>query len=343
MRSTRRMAALAAAVFMTTLLITAGTATADDVTADIPDAPAVPDVEPTQLTIGTVVEAWYQLTGVNTCGTPAGCLLAQLNTMPTVPSAVPLDVPAVSPYPADSLHVGFIGAVETARTYIKLDLSSLPDGAQVSEGELTLPVDTRPTAGTIKPENAQMKACLATSGFHNQVGGSLATAPKMDCGTSSPLSYGGGKFRVDLGPFMEAWADGAENFGIAITPFKVPDPTLPFQVAFPASGATKLPHIGGLLAYQLESVADGAEEVIDDAAPAAGPTFQWIGPSAKKTVARQGARTAPAPQATNSAVAAVATEPPSNWTWQIVAILAALAAMGGVYEMTRRRMRKYAF
>ena len=345
MRTLRKVVGLAAAGLLLGVVSAGAGAAAEPA---VPETPTVPDVpEPTTLNIPTVAEAWYQLTAVNTCGTPAGCLPASAESAaPKIPASVGgVAVPAASPFPADTLHVGFVGAVETARTYIKLDLSSLPDGAEVSEGALTLPVDTRPTAGTLKPEQAQMKACLALSGFHNQAGGSLATAPKMDCGVSSPLWYAGGKFSVDLGPFMEAWAGGAENFGIAITAFKVPDPTKPFQVAFPGSGATNLPHIGGLLRYDLLSAAAG-DELTDAAAAATDtPAFTYVGPStlSKSTLHRVTTPAGSAGAAPLTDTVATPVSPPSDWTLPILGALAALAAMGGVYELTRRRMRRFAF
>src|SRR3954454_2588264 len=75
--------------------------------------------------IADAAEAWYAASPIDTCSSPLGCAAAQVPT---------------SPYPADTLHVGVAGGQETARPYVLPDLLSLPVGATVTGGTMTLPV-----------------------------------------------------------------------------------------------------------------------------------------------------------------------------------------------------------
>jgi hypothetical protein len=157
-------------------------------------APPVPDPEsapqapsitaPKTVTVGTESEAWYQLTRVNTCNSPAGCLPAEPPALPELP-ALPVD-PTV--YPPETLHVGWAAGAELARSYVKIDRTGVPQGASVVGGVLEVPLIADPTSGTVLADSAGVKACLVASPFSDGVAGSLSAAPAIDCSVSSPLT-----------------------------------------------------------------------------------------------------------------------------------------------------------
>jgi len=215
----------------------------------VPQAPAVP--APKTVTVEMGSEAWYQLTRVNTCSSPAGCLPAEVPALPALPD-LPVD-PTV--YPPDTLHVGWAGGVELARTYVKIDTSTLPQGATLLGGVLELPLLADPTSGTLLAESAGVKACLVAQPFEDGVAGSLAAAPEIDCSVSSPLTLEGTAFTVDLQPFVEAWKQGTTDHGIAITPFTSSSVQSAWAIALPGRNATGLPKIGATLDYVLAQAA----------------------------------------------------------------------------------------
>src|SRR5206468_7362766 len=90
--------------------VAAAPVSADDATATVP----------------TLNEAWYVTAQ---CALPTGC------------GAAGSSAPA-TPYPDGTLHVGIAAGTETDRTYLNLDLGSLPAGALLTGGTLTVPLDT---------------------------------------------------------------------------------------------------------------------------------------------------------------------------------------------------------
>src|SRR4051812_26911589 len=72
---------------------------------------------------GAASESWYVIRPA--CPAPAEC--------PDPPTGA-------SPYPAGTLHVAVDSGNETARTYLALDLHSLPSDARLTGGTLRLPV-----------------------------------------------------------------------------------------------------------------------------------------------------------------------------------------------------------
>jgi hypothetical protein len=255
----------------------------------VPDAPTAPAVSaPKTVTLPTEAEAWYQLTRVNTCSSPAGCLPAEVPALPELP-ALPVD-PSV--FPADTLHVAWGGGVELARSYVKLDRSGLPKGATLVGGELTVPLIADPTSGTVLADGAGVKACLVTGTITDGVAGSVGAAPNMDCSVSSPLSAEGDRFTVDLQPFVDAWAAGTPDEGLALTPFESSSFQSLWAVAVPGRNAAGLPHIEARLQYVVAQAA--APPAVAPAAPVA-PAAQVPAQAPAQQVAPAGAPPVQAP------------------------------------------------
>lgn len=173
-------------------------------------------------TIGTLTEAWYNLPF--SCDLPTGCL------------------PVPNLLPDGTLHVGVIAGLTTALSTIKLDTTKLPKGATITEGELSLPVDTALTSLSLQPETAGFKACLLTQDF---TGGEGLTVkpPKSDCGVSNPATYvktPKPHFVIDLQPFADAWASGTTNYGVSLEPFTTAKSDhATWQVALASNGAAE--------------------------------------------------------------------------------------------------------
>lgn len=162
-------------------------------------------------TVGDAHEAWYALPSLSTCWTALGCL----------PVPLPVAPPAVSPWPAGTLHVSTVPQQVTAVSFLSPDLSSLPYGARITRAVMTLPVDTDPVAGSLSPEKAQVSACLVDRAFTDGAEGSTADPPTYDCLlVPEPLVFDPVRkaMTLDLRPFLAEWAAGAENNGIALVP-----------------------------------------------------------------------------------------------------------------------------
>lgn len=191
---------------------------------------------PHTATVGDTAEAWYASSPVDMCTTPLGCPPAQVPT---------------SPYPADTLHVGVAGGQETARTYVVPNLLSLPFGATLTDGTMTLPVVTDTLAGTVSPASAKILACLATKPVTDGTQGSTQAPPDVDCKTSAALKYDAKKnvFTVDLAPLLAAWSGGAPQFGIGLVPdTSKAQPSDAWHVAFNGRKRTG-PHISSVISY----------------------------------------------------------------------------------------------
>jgi hypothetical protein len=170
-------------------------------------------------TVGDAAEAWYIASPIDLCATPiGGCLPGK-----------PL---LLSPFPADTLHVGVLLGQETFRAYLRPDLSKLPTGAERLAGTMTLPVAGSPTDGTLMADSAAIKACLVLKPFADGIAGSTAAPPATDCKISSPLKYDAGKsaFTLNLTPFLAAWSAGKPELGISLVP-DAAAPTDVWQVA----------------------------------------------------------------------------------------------------------------
>ncbi len=145
-------------------------------------------------TVETSSEAWYNT--AEPCDTDgADCSL----------------LPPTSAYADDTLHVAATAGETTAETYVELQTSGIPDGKEITGGTLTLPVNTEPDTGSLRPEEAKLIAC-PVSEFFDSTEGSFDDPPEHDCeSTSSPAKLQAGQqpsFAVDLAIFAAQWADG---------------------------------------------------------------------------------------------------------------------------------------
>lgn len=140
-------------------------------------------------------EAWYQ-----PCALPTGCEA----------------VPAASPYPRDTLHVGTSGGEETARTYVEIDLGGVPDTARIVGGRLVI-TPAGQEAGTLRPEEADLTACLVTRPFAPDRGKFGPPFPPVDCAVASAAAFADGVFTVDLAPFASRW-DVSRFAALALLP-----------------------------------------------------------------------------------------------------------------------------
>lgn len=124
-----------------------------------------------QLVLVPAAEAWYQPNP--TCATPAGC--QDLTALP-----------ANSPFPTGTLHVGNVLGQETSRSYLALPLSGVV--GTITAGSLAVPLDVSQNDGSISPSTAKVQVCLATAAFP-AVEGSFDSPPKIDCSTAVPAAY----------------------------------------------------------------------------------------------------------------------------------------------------------
>jgi hypothetical protein len=169
-------------------------------------SPAV--VGPQSVTVSDKTEAWYASLPlpIDLCATPLGCL------------SVPVPLPSL--YPADTLHVGVALGAETARSYVRPDLHSVPTGAKVVQATMTLPVAGALTDGSLSPQSAKLIACVATQPFDDGTNGALTVAPRVDCHGAPKLKYDAKRsvFTVDVTKIVARWVTGSPENGIAILP-----------------------------------------------------------------------------------------------------------------------------
>jgi hypothetical protein len=123
-------------------------------------------------------EAWFQPNP--TCAQASGCL-APGNLPVAPPVAVPL-----SPYPAGTMHIGYTGGQETARSYLALPVDSVT--GLVRSASLDIPLDVSTADGSQLPETAKIQACLFT-GDITTADGSIAPPPAPSCDDSAPVAY----------------------------------------------------------------------------------------------------------------------------------------------------------
>lgn len=186
------------------------------------------------------VEGWFA--APPSCVLPIGC--APTQGLPTIPR-----------YPAGTLHVGLTAGTEDSRSYLKLGLTGLPAGAQVTSGVLTIPL-AGPDAGTVQAETAQVLACFTSSEVVASEG-TFAAPPAIDCTTSALATYAPGPpavLSVPLAAFTARWAEGEANNGIALVPAPGATPGSTWHVAFAKGTAAATLEYG-------TAVADVAPEV----------------------------------------------------------------------------------
>lgn len=138
----------------------------------------------TETSITPTVEAWYQPNP--TCLLPTGCV-----TTGSLPVAPPVDLPslpAISPYPAGTLHVGVTGGMESARSYLRFPFEQL-DGKAVTSATLEIPLDANPQNGTTMPESSKVAVCATSSSNIVVSEGTIDAPPPVDCTVSVVMKY----------------------------------------------------------------------------------------------------------------------------------------------------------
>jgi hypothetical protein len=180
------------------------------------------------LTVKAQSDAWYSSSSACTAS-PTGCL--------------PAGAPA-PPYAAKTLHVGVGAGQEESRTYLSLNLLSLPAGTALTGGTLRLPVAGM-ADGSRAADTATLQACLVTASFKDDVEGSAEKPPTIDCKkATAPAKYIAAtatapeQFTVDLTAFANAWAGGSAAQGIAIVPATDTAPSSAWHVALSAHDRT---------------------------------------------------------------------------------------------------------
>jgi hypothetical protein len=155
-----------------------------------------------------VAETWYTTLPIPKCA-----------SIPLCPQLGSIVSKLLSLAPLNSIRVGNILGQESERAYVLPDLSAVHKGDD-AHGQMVLPIDTSPTAGTIAPQTAKIEACAATQRFADAPSGGTGALPKTDCFVSSPLKYNAKlkAFTLDLTPFLRGWEIGRPRDGIALIP-----------------------------------------------------------------------------------------------------------------------------
>lgn len=169
------------------------------------------------VTTGPASEAWYRSSPL--CALPTGC------------------PPAPSPYSAGTLHVGVALGAEEDRTYLQLDLTSLPAGTKPAGGQLLLPIATGPQDGSRSPEVARIRACPVSDPVED-VDGSYDAPPEPDCAAASveavyveATEQTPAAFTVDLGQLATRWQESSAPGALALLPAEELEPTETWHVA----------------------------------------------------------------------------------------------------------------
>jgi hypothetical protein len=184
------------------------------------------------VTVEPRAEAWYRTVPGAPDGAPSACDLPT-GCGPAVPKP---PVPPPSVYPSGTLHVGVAAGTEESRSYLTLDLSAVPAGAELVGGTLRLPIASDPNSGTAAPDLAKVRVCDVPTFVRDGADGDLTGAPKVDCATSSLATFvegqgdKPGEFLVDLTPFVGKWSNGGAS--IAVLPDKGLAPSDSWHVAF---------------------------------------------------------------------------------------------------------------
>ena len=232
----------------------------------------IAQADTTSQTLNPTVEAWYQPNP--TCAQAPGCL---------TPGAVPAPVPT-NPYPAGTLHVGYTGGAETARSYLALSLEGFT--GTLTAATLNVPLDVAQDGGSTAPETAHLQACLVNETI-TTVEGSLDAPPKVTCDSHAVVTYVGlpaPHLTADLSALLPGLTNSK---GIALLPngdTATPDDA--WRVVFSAhdrTGAAKTPPASVALTFTPDPaapvvVATAPEQPAPDAAPQQAAGFPAISP-----------------------------------------------------------------
>ena len=179
-------------------------------------------------------------------------------------------LPPLNAYPENTLHVAVLAGLETASTDLAFAFT-LPAGAELTAGTLTLPIDSAPADGSLRPETANMVACLVT-GSVEAVRGSLAHPPEADCGVSAPATWDAKQqaFSVNLASFVSHWQGGTG--AVALMPASEPPSPDLWHVVFYASteDSEAAPPITATLRY---TISDTSGPALPPQVATGGPGF----------------------------------------------------------------------
>ena len=114
--------------------------------------------------------AWFQPDPF--CSTPLGCGFLKL--------------PALSPYPKGTYHVGTAVGRQLARAFIAVRVSDA--AAEATGGTLTIPLDTNPADGSIVPQTAHINVCVTYQAV-TPAEGAFIGAPAANCLPAARAKY----------------------------------------------------------------------------------------------------------------------------------------------------------
>jgi hypothetical protein len=173
-------------------------------------------------TVEPTLEAWYQPDP--TCASPIGCVTQ------AVPVTAPVEIPASSPYPAGTLHVGWASSAETARSYLTFPVAAF---GPVESAVLTVPLDVDPNSGDVQSSTAQVRACLATGDLMD-VEGSISAPPSVDCTFNVVLTYAAAPAPHLIGDLEPLLTGLSTSPGIALLPVASESPSTAWHITFSA-------------------------------------------------------------------------------------------------------------
>src|SRR5258708_2738621 len=124
----------------------------------------------------------------------------------------------VDPYSQDpnNVHVGVAGGKESARGFLHIDLSRLPQGSSLSSMLVTL-VPSSSNTDSLNPSAASLSACILTKELPATF--DRGNPPPFDCLRSQVNGHATaqGSWQFDLAPMASTWMQSG-NTGAAIVP-----------------------------------------------------------------------------------------------------------------------------
>lgn len=205
--------------------------------------PVVPDVLHPKITAA----AWFQPDPL--CATPLGC------------GFIPL--PALSPYPKGTFHVGTAVGRQIARAFIAVRLSARAQRAV--GGTLTVPLDTSVADGSIDPQAAKVNVCVTYQAITDIEGG-FDNPPSVNCLPAAHAKYVA-KPTPRLVADLHRLGPLAGVKGLALLPADAA-PTTAWQIAF------RLAHAAGSAGPRLRLLTRAAHPAVTNTPPAKTPAAQ---------------------------------------------------------------------
>lgn len=196
--------------------------------------------------VDIAAQSWYR-TRVNVCSAPIGC----------PPDPAPS---AVSTFPKGTLHVALDAGQPAAHAYVKPDIESIPFGAKLLSGKLTLPVSEDPSSGNAAVETAKIVGCLVLDPITDGVEGGVTEPPAYDCEKAQAVAKpgkGAKTFTMDLAPFLNAWSTGLPPLGIALVPAPDQAADSSWQVMFNGKETEATPRASASVSFDEQTTSGG--------------------------------------------------------------------------------------